>query len=235
VDDTYAKLLADSGVGLLSDHDVFELVDYTVASRVADVFGGLVDLSRYAAFCQALAPRGLLTGLTGQSDEDAAEGMRTELAGLSGVVLAERVMNHVAHHVGEVLGMGGEEAPLDRGFFNLGMDSVLALALKARLERNFGLRLPNTLTFEFPTTEALAKHIVTRLEGESDLAVGPGAGHDSAQPYSSGSAGDRARAPLDEGGLGTAAGSESDKELLRRLEEAVNSAELALEATRYPR
>src|SRR5213078_4923815 len=66
---------------------------------------------------------------------------------------------------GEVAGVLGRDAPgtvdLAQGFFEMGLDSLMAVELKRRLEKVTGLRLPRTLAFEFPNVEALARHLCT--------------------------------------------------------------------------
>lgn len=51
----------------------------------------------------------------------------------------------------------------ERGFFELGMDSLMSVELKARLEKRFGTRLPATLTFNYPTVAAVADFIADRV------------------------------------------------------------------------
>ncbi|NJL23454.1 MAG: acyl carrier protein [Leptolyngbyaceae cyanobacterium SM1_3_5] len=53
----------------------------------------------------------------------------------------------------------------ERGFFEMGMDSLMALELKARLEKSFATSLPPTLTFECPTIAALAVYIGDEVLG----------------------------------------------------------------------
>jgi myxalamid-type polyketide synthase MxaE and MxaD len=59
-----------------------------------------------------------------------------------------------------VLGFG---APLELGsrekYFDLGMDSLLSVEFRNRLQQTFAIALPATLAFEYPTIETLAEHI----------------------------------------------------------------------------
>ena len=54
------------------------------------------------------------------------------------------------------------------GFFDLGMDSLMAVELRNRLNRDFSgsYAVPNTLVFDYPTIDDLARHLVDAL-GES--------------------------------------------------------------------
>jgi hypothetical protein len=58
------------------------------------------------------------------------------------------------------------------------MDSLMALELRRRLERNLQIVLPATVAFEYPTAERLAEYLLAEalvlngVEGLSDLAEG---------------------------------------------------------------
>ncbi len=59
--------------------------------------------------------------------------------------------------VAAVLGwMPDEPVSATTGLFDLGMDSLMAVELKRRLERGVGRALPSTLTFNYPNVQALA-------------------------------------------------------------------------------
>ena len=62
------------------------------------------------------------------------------------------------------------------GFFDLGMDSLMAVELRNRLNRAFSqtYMAPNTLVFDYPTIADLARHLVDAL-GETDATPLPGA------------------------------------------------------------
>jgi myxalamid-type polyketide synthase MxaC len=50
--------------------------------------------------------------------------------------------------------------------FDLGLDSLTAVELRRRLERDFGLSLPVTAAFDYPTPEALAGYLAGQLPHE---------------------------------------------------------------------
>ncbi len=63
----------------------------------------------------------------------------------------------VRQEVAAVLGYGSNDGiPVDRGFFELGLDSLMSVELKRRLETVVGVPLPSTLTFNYPTISAIA-------------------------------------------------------------------------------
>jgi acyl transferase domain-containing protein/SAM-dependent methyltransferase len=63
---------------------------------------------------------------------------------------------------------------LDRGFFEMGMDSLVSVELKNRLERRLGLSLPPMLTFNFPTVRALTNRLSEEFVSPQHPASGNG-------------------------------------------------------------
>ncbi|HEY3059183.1 MAG TPA: SDR family NAD(P)-dependent oxidoreductase [Chloroflexota bacterium] len=87
----------------------------------------------------------------------------------------ELIRSHVRGQVVEVLGLDTSQ-PLDprQGLWELGMDSLLALELRNRLQASLGLELPATVVFEHPTVADLADHLEHRLrapEVEAEAAL----------------------------------------------------------------
>jgi acyl carrier protein len=85
---------------------------------------------------------------------------------------------HVVQRVAEVLRLGADTAvDSEKGFFDMGMDSLMAVELKSLLETDLGMRLPSTLTFNYPTIEELAGFLTKQLpEDRKDAPVEAGGG-----------------------------------------------------------
>ncbi len=85
--------------------------------------------------------------------------------------LTERVVAAVS----DVLKLApGRLADLGEGFFDLGMDSLMAVELKNRLEKDFDWRLPATLAFNYPNVDAVARYLEQQLfVDSSDSAAVP--------------------------------------------------------------
>ncbi len=66
------------------------------------------------------------------------------------------------------LGDAGSRPGIDVGMFDLGMDSLMAVELKRRLEAGTGLGLPSTLTFNYPTIRAMSSYLGRVLDSGAD-------------------------------------------------------------------
>ena len=76
------------------------------------------------------------------------------------------LLRPVRAEVGSVLGVPeSDPLPPRQGLFDLGLDSMMAVELRQRLERRFGVTLTPTLVFEHPTIDGLAAHIADLLAG----------------------------------------------------------------------
>src|SRR5262249_25544965 len=64
---------------------------------------------------------------------------------------------------GEVAKVLGHRAPsqlnVQQGLFDMGLDSLMAVELRSRLESASGERLPSTLTFNYPNIQALTTYL----------------------------------------------------------------------------
>lgn len=66
--------------------------------------------------------------------------------------------------VSEVLGASSSQLPdVQLGFFDMGMDSLMMVELRSRLETSLQQTIPSTVLFEHPTINALAEYIATQL------------------------------------------------------------------------
>ncbi|MDQ2587911.1 SDR family NAD(P)-dependent oxidoreductase [Saccharothrix yanglingensis] len=71
--------------------------------------------------------------------------------------------------VAQVLGFAGaDEVEADRGFFEIGFDSLTVLELRNRIEKATGQSVPPTAIFDHPTSSALAKYLRIQLGGAQE-------------------------------------------------------------------
>jgi acyl carrier protein len=72
--------------------------------------------------------------------------------------------DRIQAEVGRVLKFAPSQLPdSQQGFFDMGMDSLMAVELKNRLEVILGRTFPVTLVFEHPTIDALARHLIAQV------------------------------------------------------------------------
>jgi myxalamid-type polyketide synthase MxaB len=86
---------------------------------------------------------------------------------LEAAVPSERptlLMTHIRSQIAKILGLSSAEqiAPRQR-LFDLGLDSLMAIELKNKLEANLGQSLRSTLLFDYPTLEALVDYLAQEM------------------------------------------------------------------------
>jgi malonyl CoA-acyl carrier protein transacylase len=87
-----------------------------------------------------------------------------ELAAATESESARLLRAHIGGEVASILGQDLTRLPLkNAGFFEMGMDSLMAMELKRRLESSLGCSLASTLTFDYPNIDALVDHILTNV------------------------------------------------------------------------
>jgi len=84
----------------------------------------------------------------------------------------ERLMTHVQTTVAQVLRLDKSNYPeLEQGFADMGMDSLLAVELRSRLQNSLGHSLLTTIAFDYPTIQTLTEYLakdVLKWEGIPD-------------------------------------------------------------------
>nr|AXL05854.1 beta-ketoacyl synthase [uncultured bacterium] len=154
---TPAEGLAILDIGLHTDQallvpiklDLKTLRDQaTAGGEVPHLLRGLVRAGRRVARAAAGDATGLVHRLAGLSPDE-------QESVLLGIIQTE---------AGGVLGFSGPElAAGDRGFNDIGFDSLTAVELRNRLSAATGVKLPATLVFDYPTPVALARHLREEL------------------------------------------------------------------------
>ena len=98
--------------------------------------------------------------------------LAARLVGKSAAEQEHIVLEMVRGNLAVVLGHTSTEA-IDphRPFQDMGIDSLTAVELRNRLNGATGLRLSVTLVFDYPTSDALARHILNQLSVESGAAT----------------------------------------------------------------
>jgi myxalamid-type polyketide synthase MxaE and MxaD len=87
---------------------------------------------------------------------------------------------HLQREAGRVLGLAAAEVDVEQGVFDMGMDSLMTVEFKSRLERSLRHSLPTTLTFKYPTMIAIADFLMGDVPGFDAAAAAAAAAPDPA-------------------------------------------------------
>ncbi len=162
-------LAGSSSLGGLSPQQGLECFDQALGSGEAMLIGAHFDKRVLRAEAKAGVLPLLLRGLVPMSLRRAGGAGGSLARRLAGLPEAERegfVLDLVRGEVAAALGHASPEAiDIQRAFKDLGFDSLAAVELRNRLNRKTGLRLPSTLVFDYPTTSAVATHLLRELAG----------------------------------------------------------------------
>lgn len=94
------------------------------------------------------------------------------LEGVSKERWADLISKHLKDLVQQVLQIENpHQVVANRGLFEMGMDSLMAVELKGRIEKDTGLSLPSTLTFNYPTVDDLTGFLMKQLEPQEQRPV----------------------------------------------------------------
>jgi len=143
---------------------------------VADAFRAWSFADRFQASYQAVlqvvplpadTPRlPMFRELTTTDQVDAeVSGQRftVDLTALPDTEVRDRVTADVREQVAAELNLDAADIELKRPLVELGVDSVMTVALRVRLQRRYGLDLPPTILWAKPTVAALSEHVSDSL------------------------------------------------------------------------
>ncbi len=76
------------------------------------------------------------------------------------------VIRQLQHRVAEVMGMEGPKLPpTHKKLFDMGVDSLMSIELKGRLQADFEAEIPITAVFNYPTIDALGGYVASQVLG----------------------------------------------------------------------
>jgi acyl transferase domain-containing protein/acyl carrier protein len=110
------------------------------------------------------APRRTAAAAAPAQSGSGSVGLPDRLAGLPEPAARKEILRTVRSHVGGVLAHGAPDTiEQDRTFSELGFDSLTAVELRNRLNKDTGLQLPPTLVFDQPTIAVLTGFLYGEL------------------------------------------------------------------------
>ncbi len=168
--------LARAGIALLSPAEGLGVIEACLGKGLTDLVAARVDWSTFAAVMEARRTRPIFAKLRGdrpsaRSSEKTDLAARVEQAPTGGreALLTDEVRGLTA----AVLDLDPVAIDATTGFFDLGMDSLMAVELRRRLERAVGAALPATLAMDHPNAEAVAAFLLQRHFGADAAPAAP--------------------------------------------------------------
>jgi 8-amino-7-oxononanoate synthase len=158
--------LTTSGLTPIPSHEGLEILGTLLAQEAAQVGAFPVDWQRFTAqlpnqgapFLSELVPTANPSSAS-HSTARATTELQQQLADANGD-RALLLRNHLQMQVAKVLGFSAPELvdPTEK-FADLGMDSLMAVELNNRLQASLGCKIPQTITFDYPTIAKMADYL----------------------------------------------------------------------------
>ena len=164
-----------SGLQPLLVEEALDLLARTLSTDARQKMIARVDWSKMKPLQEARRERPFLADLGTLArmssvvlSTDAVDPLLHRLADMAEAEREDILTDFVRARVMATLGSVDEPPSIDTGMFDLGMDSSMAVELKRSLEAGVGLRLPSTLTFNYPTIRAMAGFLGRALAQTDD-------------------------------------------------------------------
>ncbi|WP_255956182.1 type I polyketide synthase, partial [Streptomyces odontomachi] len=173
VDETARARMAQRGLLPQPADEALDLFDTALADRPVLALAARLDLAGLRQRAADTPTPPILRTLVGTTLRRTAQAGRADeqqvRAALTKLPAAEQrafVLDLVRSRLAGVLHHDDPTAiPAQRGFLDLGLDSLTAVELRNALGHATGLRLPATLIFNYPTPEVLADHLLDEILG----------------------------------------------------------------------
>ena len=170
----------DAGLQPLPNAQALQLMGSALAGAAVTPVFAKIDWARLKPLYEAKGARPFLSAVEAQVTDieasDAPAKFIEVLREATGDQREQMLLDFVGAEVAAVLKMPPDEPPShDAGLFDLGMDSLMSVELKRRLERGFGAPLPATLTFNYPNIRALAGFLLARFLKDETSVPAPAA------------------------------------------------------------
>jgi acyl transferase domain-containing protein/short-subunit dehydrogenase/aryl carrier-like protein len=165
--------LGRSGIVPLPTDQAFSLLDLSLGGDRAFAVPAKLDLARLSGGTAQVPAvlRGLVRPIQRAARNAAADlsTLRQQLAGHAEADQIDVLLGHIRVQVAAILGHSSLDAiDPDRGFLEMGLDSLTTVELRNTLNKSTGLRLPPTTLFDYATPAKLAALLRTEMApGES--------------------------------------------------------------------
>lgn len=177
--------LEQRGIKTLSPSDALAgLADVVAAASADGPAQGVIariDWSRFLPLYQQAGRRAFLSelerelpaALSGAATPVTASGKTKLVEQLTNAPVQQRkklLTDYLRDAVAEVTRVDAAEIREDAGFFDLGMDSLMAVELRRRMEQGVGAEIPITLVMDYPRISDVADYLLGDVLGLSEQA-----------------------------------------------------------------
>ena len=164
----------EAGLQPLPNAQALRLMGRALAGSAVTPIFAKIDWARLRPLYEAKGRRPFLSAVVSSVTEietgDEPAQLIEMLRDATSAQREQMLLDFVGAEVAAVLKMPPDEPPShEAGLFELGMDSLMSVELKRRLERGFGAPLPATLTFNYPNIRALADFLLTRYSKDETV------------------------------------------------------------------
>ena len=166
------RTLAARGYGLITPNQGLAALSGLLSQRVGQIGvvpidwrklqgSNLLDQMFYANFFAKAPTTADTPGLAGKAQASATSQpqIRQQLASAPPDQVAALLTTYLQQEVAHILQMSGLPNPAS-GFHEMGMDSLMTIELRRRLEKGLGVALPATIVFEYPTVALLRQYLL---------------------------------------------------------------------------
>ena len=165
--------LAERGIKTMSPSDALTgLADLMAADGTAQGVLARIDWERFLPLYQQTGRRSLMTELEREIPEivsaPTASGKTELVERLTNAPVQQRrklLLDHLRNAVADVTRVDPAEIREDAGFFDLGMDSLMAVEMRRRIEAGVGAEIPVTLAMDHPRLSDVADYLLDDVLG----------------------------------------------------------------------
>jgi myxalamid-type polyketide synthase MxaE and MxaD len=151
-------------------------MEMVLASGLPQVAVAAIDWETLRSLHESRRPRPLTSLLVSRrkatapaAGKDSAGDLRARLEAAPQKQRRDMLRSFVRATIARVLGVRNPDSiDPDKGLFELGLDSLMSIDLKTRLEIGVGHPLPSTLIFNHPSISALTEYLAAEVLGEPD-------------------------------------------------------------------
>ena len=174
-----ARHLSALGFGSIRPRQGVEALGQALRSGVSQLGVLPLDVAAGRAHAPTVAAQRLMSGLAGEPEAAGAvagASLREALCAAAPERRAQMLRDYLAERVARVASCAVERLELDRPLTAFGIDSLMAVELRGRIERELGVRLSAVDVLQGPSIERLAATLSARLTGPDipDAPIAPG-------------------------------------------------------------